>query len=111
MEERIKCTYCSEEILTTAKKCKHCYEWLDSSHQLTQKIIPPSAVVLDSETLIKQSLAGKYQILSEICKGDTATLYKAIQINLIRTLTLKVIHLNIILDEEFLRGFKSGYIL
>ena len=24
-----KCPYCSEKILSTAKKCKHCGEWLD----------------------------------------------------------------------------------
>lgn len=33
MEETRKCPYCSEEILATARKCKHCGEWLDGSHQ------------------------------------------------------------------------------
>ena len=29
-EKDIKqCPYCGEEILTTAKKCKHCGEWLE----------------------------------------------------------------------------------
>ncbi len=32
MEEDTKrCPYCGEEILATAKKCKHCGEWLDNS--------------------------------------------------------------------------------
>lgn len=26
-----RCPYCSEEILSTARKCKHCGEWLDST--------------------------------------------------------------------------------
>ena len=25
------CPYCDEEILATAKKCKHCGEWLDEN--------------------------------------------------------------------------------
>jgi uncharacterized membrane protein YvbJ len=29
MEETRKCPYCSEQILITAKKCKHCGEWLE----------------------------------------------------------------------------------
>ena len=31
MEEVKKCPYCSEEILATAKKCKHCGEWLNNN--------------------------------------------------------------------------------
>jgi hypothetical protein len=32
MEEKIKCLYCSEEILSIAKKYKHCGEWLAQPH-------------------------------------------------------------------------------
>lgn len=32
-EETKKCPFCSEEILITAKKCKHCGEWLEISQQ------------------------------------------------------------------------------
>lgn len=28
-QETTKCPYCGEEILATAKKCKHCGEWLE----------------------------------------------------------------------------------
>lgn len=31
MEEVKKSPYCGEEILVTAKKCKHCGEWLDKT--------------------------------------------------------------------------------
>ena len=33
MPETKNCPYCGEEILAVAKKCKHCGEWLDGSHQ------------------------------------------------------------------------------
>lgn len=33
MPETKNCPYCGEEILVVAKKCKHCGEWLDGSHQ------------------------------------------------------------------------------
>ena len=29
MNDTKQCPYCSEEILTTAKKCKHCGEYID----------------------------------------------------------------------------------
>lgn len=32
-EETKKCPYCSEQILITAKKCKHCGEWLEESKE------------------------------------------------------------------------------
>src|SRR4030043_527181 len=32
-EETKKCPYCSEQILITAKKCKHCGEWLEESQE------------------------------------------------------------------------------
>ncbi len=31
MEDKIKCPFCGEEILKTAKKCRYCNEWLDKS--------------------------------------------------------------------------------
>ena len=31
MEDVKKCPYCSEEILETAQKCKHCGEWLNNN--------------------------------------------------------------------------------
>jgi serine/threonine protein kinase len=110
MEERIKCPYCSEEILSTAKKCCYCSEWLKNSHQPTQKITSPPVAISDAATLIKQALAGKYQIINEIGKSGMATVYKAIQKSLNRTVALKVIHLNLIHEEKFLRRLKSGYI-
>ena len=38
MEEVKKCPFCGEEILVTAKKCKHCGEWLEGKQGATEKI-------------------------------------------------------------------------
>lgn len=32
-QETTKCPYCGEEILATAKKCKHCGEWLEQEEE------------------------------------------------------------------------------
>ena len=37
MEDVKKCPYCGEEVLATAKKCKHCSEWLDPMKSETVK--------------------------------------------------------------------------
>jgi hypothetical protein len=34
----IKCPFCSEQILASAKKCKHCGEFLDKINSRTPKI-------------------------------------------------------------------------
>ena len=34
--ETKQCPYCSEEILATAKKCKHCGEWLEESDKVKE---------------------------------------------------------------------------
>lgn len=35
MEETKRCPYCGEKILTVAKKCKHCGEWLDRPEKIS----------------------------------------------------------------------------
>ena len=50
MEATKKCPYCGEEIMATAKKCKHCSEWLE-----TQPPIPPQPPI----TTLKESSPNK----------------------------------------------------
>lgn len=33
MEEKMRCPYCGEEILETAKKCRYCGEWLEEKEE------------------------------------------------------------------------------
>lgn len=43
------CPYCGEEIMAAAKKCKHCGEWLDDSHQNIQCMTTATQVNTDSK--------------------------------------------------------------
>ena len=36
MTKKIKCPYCSEEILRTAKKCKYCGEFIDKDSRVEE---------------------------------------------------------------------------
>ena len=98
MEEYKRCPYCDERIRYSAVKCKHCGSILtNSQHGLTGIITP--------ETQIKLALSFKYEIIEEIGRGGMASVYKASQKNLNRLVALKVIHQNLIYDNEFLQRF------
>ena len=36
MTKKIKCPYCSEQIIRTAKKCKHCGEFIDKDSRVEE---------------------------------------------------------------------------
>lgn len=60
---------------------------------------------MEPETIIKLALAGKYEIHSVIGKGGMATVYKAIQTSLGRPVALKIVHQNLVHDDEFVHRF------
>jgi serine/threonine protein kinase len=98
MEEQRRCPYCDELIRYNAVKCKHCGSVLTNSATISTGIITP-------ETQIRSALSSRYEILEEIGRGGMASVYKAIQKNLSRQVALKVIHQNLIYDNEFLERF------
>jgi uncharacterized protein (TIGR02145 family) len=100
MSSRTKpCPYCESKISISAKKCKFCGEWLEenTSHSGTS--------LINLETNTREVLKEKYDFQEVIGKGGMATVYKAIQKNLNRTVALKIIHQNLIHDTEFVSRF------
>ena len=54
--ETKNCPYCSEEIIKTAKKCKHCGEYLDDTLRNERK--KDSHQVQPKEIIVKQKSSG-----------------------------------------------------
>lgn len=93
------CPYCKEAIKQDAIKCRHCGSMLQN--EMPSSVKPPG----DSLTFVKNAFKGKFEIIKLIGKGGMASVYKARQLNLNRIIALKVIHPNLIYDQEFVDRF------
>ena len=57
------------------------------------------------DPLVGHSLDGRYQITERLARGGMATVYKAIDTRLTRTVAVKVMHVGLGDDAEFARKF------
>ncbi len=67
------CPFCSEEILATARKCKHCGEMLDPALRL-QASTPVQVNVQNVQTLAPQAAIGMVPSASRVEPGTAALL-------------------------------------
>jgi serine/threonine protein kinase len=100
-----KCPYCGQEVAIDAKRCEHCSRLLDFSPIPGEKGPVDRAVNFDSLGYIKSALAAKYEVIEEVAKTDTSTVFRAISMQLRREVALKVLLKNIAQDHDFTDRF------
>jgi len=100
-----KCPYCGEEVEITAKRCSHCNRMLDLLPDNAEKSQADRPVNFDSLGYIKSALAAKYEVIEEVAKTDTSTVFRAISMQLRREVALKVLLKKAAQDNDFADRF------
>ena len=62
--EKKTCPYCGEEIMATAKKCKHCGEWLEAEPVESEQTVPQTATI-QSQPVVEEPEAESEPVMSE----------------------------------------------
>jgi serine/threonine protein kinase len=65
----------------------------------------PAAVITFSDTVVRQALINRYEVIEKIGRGGMGVVYKAIQKNLDRPVALKILLQQFTSDQEFLKRF------
>lgn len=91
------CPVCGRDIPADALKCEHCGSIFSSDAD--------TGSFKGFDQQVKETLAKKYKLKGIVGKGGMAVVYKAIQLSLNRTVALKVVHENLVHDNEFLKRF------
>ncbi|MEM6335405.1 MAG: bifunctional serine/threonine-protein kinase/formylglycine-generating enzyme family protein, partial [Bacteroidota bacterium] len=100
------CAFCHEDILSRARKCKHCGEWQPGDQLPAERTIRLS---IDPEAHLRERLGTRYTLLGEIGRGGMGIVYRARRQEAESLIALKVLppHLLTPADrDEYVERFR-----